>query len=89
MRFEIKKIKYFPCKLEIFTINGIGADVYDFGIKGRTGDGEYGCKYCEFKPYRHPADGVLDKYGITYEEFITIGDILQEKLTFTNCGWCK
>lgn len=89
MKLKIEQYQALPCALRVFTINGTEADKEEFGTIDLTSDGEYGCAFCKFTPDRHPKDGVLERYGITLEEFITIGDVLQEKLSFVNCGWCK
>ncbi|MDD6716955.1 MAG: hypothetical protein PUF49_11385 [Firmicutes bacterium] len=89
MKLKIEQSLSSPCELNVFTINEKDAEKDDFGTEDLTSDGEYGCAFCKFTPDRHPKDGVLERYSITLEEFITIGDILAEKLSFYNCGMCK
>ena len=89
MKLRIETYKGLPCRTSVFIVNNVPADVEDFGIEECESDGDYGCIYNVFKPFRHPPKQVLKKYKITLEEFLEIGDELEKKLDINNCGWCK
>ena len=99
MTYEIKPYYALPCELEVFTINGIKADKNDFGTSGDNpdpwDDSDYGddietwgCKNYIFIPNTKPQEGVLERYGITFEEWKEICDQLECKLHVGTCGWC-
>lgn len=89
MIVKMEAYRGLPCSLSVFIINGVQADIDDFGEQDSNSDGDYGCIYNVFKPFRHPPKQVLKKYKITLEEFLEIGDKLEKKLDIHNCGWCK
>lgn len=89
MKLRIETYDGLPCETSTFVVNNVSADVKDFGVTDYESDGDYGCIYHVFKPFRHPPKQVLKKYKITLEEFLEIGDELEEKLDVHNCGWCK
>ena len=70
MELLIKPIRSLPCSLEVFTINGKGADQHDFGdiydhdIESAE---PYACADMHFDP-KPPTKKVLDKYNLTKEE---------------------
>ena len=88
MDVKIKPYSALPCELEAFTINGRDANANDFGVYEQTSAEEYGCAESRFIPDRHPRHGVLEKYGITLDEWRSIEFQLEEALHVTNCGWC-
>lgn len=80
----------YPCRCELFTINGENADEEDFGS---TKD----VNHCNAEPWgcgksiflSTPAtQEVLNKYGITLEDYSTICAALESKLYVGKCGWC-
>jgi hypothetical protein len=78
------------CATENFEINGIKADSDDFGHGCDTNPDaaeDYGCGNREFIP-EPSTEEVLQKYGITEDEYRQIGFDLKEKLSFGACGWC-
>lgn len=79
-----------PCALEKFTIRDKDADDTDFGEGGDQGErGEpYTCTDHRFIANRCPKHGVLEKYGITREEYDAICDALEDVLYVGSCGWC-
>ena len=89
MKLRIETYEGLPCETSTFVVNNVSADVKDFGVTDYESDGYYGCISNTFEPFRHPPKNVLNKYRISLEEFLVIGDILQEKLDIHNCGWCK
>lgn len=89
MTLEIKPFHGLPCELEVFTINGINADVDDFGKvifnHGSCMENECGCEF----QYKLPTDDVIAKYGITLDEYGEITSELNDKLYVYRCGWCS
>jgi len=88
MNLELK-IYHALCACEIFKINGKDADYEDFGDKSDEGADyadDYACGNMRFRP--DPAtQEVLDKYGITTDEYNEICKQL-DGLSFGSCGWC-
>ena len=78
------------CGMETFVINDVKAREEDFGESSDEApdDAEdYGCGDRRFR--RDPATpAVLEKYGITQDEYDEICDKLEEELSFGKCGWC-
>lgn len=89
MNIEIKTMRPgLPCKLEIFKINGIEADIEDFGETERSGNCmNYTCsKTFNFKL---PTEEVLKKYSINLKEYSEICDRLEDELHVSRCGMCS
>ena len=88
--YDIKVSKW-NCYCPVFTIKGQKADQYDFG-EGEDMDFDdkpkYGCgnKVFVVKPVEQK---VLDKYGITVDEYNEIANVLVEGLTFGRCALCS
>lgn len=79
------------CGLDLFIINGIDADCYDFGkLKDCAPDiaPEYGCGDMRFISDEKPQDGVLEKYHISYSEWEQVCQRLEVELHFGYCGLC-
>ena len=78
------------CRLEVFTINGIKANYEDFGTKEdrspETAE-EYGCGNMRFISFPSTLE-VLQKYSITEKDYQDVCEILEDKLSFRECGWC-
>lgn len=89
MDYELETYRGLPCETAKFIINGVKADKNDFGESERSSDGNYGCEYNIFKPFRYPPPGVLEKYSITLEEFLRMGDALESMLEQHHCDWCS
>lgn len=90
MELVIKPFESFPCRLEVFTINGNSADQDDFGdtFDNHYEDADpYACANMQFisKP---STKEVLDKYNITEEDYYNICNELECKLCVGSCGWC-
>ena len=89
MTLEIKPFHALPCSLEIFTINGINADIDDFGEVifngGSCMENECGCEF----HHKLPTDDVIAKYGITLGEYEKITSKLNDNLNVYGCGWCS
>lgn len=77
-----------PCSLEIFRINGIDADVDDFGERIRGGDCFENTCSQKFE-HKLPTDEVLAKYGITLSEYSEVCEELSDKLRVIGCGMCS
>ena len=80
------------CALRLFDINGIAADTHDFGEQGDADPDsaeDYCCGDMRFTRHESPREGVLTKYGITFEEYDAICFELEDTLSFGSCGWCS
>lgn len=79
------------CGVNEFVINGISADINDFGQKYDNGDidrDDCGCSNMMFT--RYPArTEILDKYEITIDEYSSICKNLEDGLSFGCCGLCE
>lgn len=78
------------CCLLIFNINGIKAQVRDFGeqddIDPENAE-DYGCGNMQFIPNTEPTEDILSKYLISKDEYQQICKEL-DCLSFGCCGWC-
>ena len=93
--FSAKAYTGFPCELEIFRVKKVrGADKDDFGASREFGkkkdpsDWEPVCVNRKFVPKARPAKGVLEKYGITLDEYREIGAALKDILYVGECSLC-
>ena len=89
MKLEIKPMSSY-CALSTFRINGIKADYNDFGYTEDIAPDRaepYGCGNMQFIPDKNPQDGILEKYGITEDEWLRVLKEL-DCLSFGHCGWC-
>ena len=80
-----------PCRLQIFTINGVDAQTELFGYiedTDRENAEPYGCGYCEFISSNDHKKEAMETYGITEEEFEEVQYELREVLRVGPCGWC-
>lgn len=78
------------CSLIKFEINGKSADYDEFGKKydhDTENALDYGCGDMRFERSEATTE-VLEKYGITKDEYSEICDELEDKLSFGRCGWC-
>ena len=78
------------CYTPTFKINRIDADSDDFGEKyDRDSENaeDYGCGDMQFTRIK-PKSEVLEKYGITKDEYFEIAEKLESGLSFGCCGWC-
>lgn len=90
MKLKIKTHHALPCRTEVFTINGKGAEQNDFGdtYDHHCEDAEpYACADMHFDP-KPPTEEVLNRYNITEEEYYNICNELECKLCVGSCGWC-
>lgn len=79
------------CELVVFEINGIQATKADFG-ENHDNDPDNAEPYCcadmKFNAKASTPE-VLEKYGITEEEYLQVCEELDKALSFGNCGWCE
>jgi hypothetical protein len=90
--YEIKVSKWL-CYCPIFTVKGIKADDSDFGDKEDIDchcedKPDHGCGNMTFTP-KLATQKVLDKYGITVDEYNEIASVLEDGLSFGYCGLCS
>jgi hypothetical protein len=79
-----------PCSLDVFTINGMRADVSDFGSTEDI-DSEHAEEYCcsnRVFVQKNPRVEVLNRYGITIDDYDEIVTTLRNVLHVGSCGWC-
>lgn len=91
MNIVAKPYHALPCNLETFTINGIEAEVRDFGSSEDTDPYSaepYGCGDHRFVRHETPKAGVLGKYRITIDEYNEVCSELESTLAVGSCGWC-
>jgi len=89
MKLKLEFCRYL-CSAAEFKINGIDADVDDFGEKNDEAPElaePYGCGNMQFKG-KPSTEEVLKKYEITEKEYQEIVSKLEGGLSFGQCGWC-
>lgn len=89
MKLEFKMFDAL-CSHELFKINDIDAHYSDFGYQYDRAPQEaepYGCGDMAFER-KSATQSVLDKYKITLDEYNEICDMLTDKMSWGNCGWC-
>ena len=86
-KIELEIYEFLPCSCRVFKVNGIPADVDDFGESWTSGDPSIGSCYHRFN-HGFPTAEVLEKYGITLEEFREICEKLESELYVGGCGYC-
>lgn len=89
MKMELNRYST-VCEIKVFKINGIRADYKDFGDKYDISPDvkNASCGNMIFKP-RTPSQQVLEKYGITNDEYICICEQLRDILSFGLCRLCS
>lgn len=91
MDVKIKTFRSLPCETEVFQINGVDADLSDFGSMydvdiESAGPWECGCR--EFVAYDTFIQQAMQKYGITSDEFSAIQEMLKSEMHVGHCSWC-
>ena len=79
------------CATNIFTINNITGDIYDFGSQYDESPEEaedYCCGNMVFER-KESTKNVLKKYNITEDEYRDICEKLESGLSFGSCGLCS
>lgn len=84
---EIERREWLPCALKVFKINGKDASEDDFGETNIGGSARDGTCHASFI-HGYPTTEVLEKYGITLEEFKEVCEALEDKLYVGACGCC-
>lgn len=93
MTYEFKARDNMPCEAEVFKINGIDADMDDFGGVNLGHipwlDDDEDMTECEMNGFfgEQPTEEILEKYGITEEEYDEILDNLNGEF-FGKCSAC-
>ena len=75
-----------------FTINGINADIYDFGITTDLNKDKaplYGCGYHTFIKNDFVTDKLLLKYAITNLDVTVICDEIYKQILRKKCDFCR
>lgn len=93
MDIVIKPYSALPCATKVFKINGIEAEIEDFGsMEDRRPDmaEPFSCACMCFtsnndKEARRRA---MEKYNITYDEFEIVQNELESVMYVGSCGWC-
>lgn len=78
------------CETKMFVVNGIKATYKDFGEKYDTSPDTRkpnSCGNMKFIP-RIPTEQVLNKYGITKNEYRHICELLRSCVSFGTCRLC-
>ena len=79
-----------PCYAEVFKINGIEADIDDFGeskdVSPEIAE-HYGCG-CRRFITNPPTQDLLEKYGLSETQYYDVCYKLQKELFVGKCGWC-
>ena len=90
MEVVIKRYKYLPCELEVFTINGIKADRDDFGfLDGYCGEYEdYSCSRRIFIIEEDKKEKAMLKYHLTEAEYEVVCSELKSECYIDECGYC-
>lgn len=93
MNIVIEPCYALPCATKVFTINGIEADLDDFGTMGDMQSGIAGPYSCTCMCFTASSDKnviekTMRKYNITYDEFKTVQENLESAMYVGSCGWC-
>lgn len=78
------------CSPNLFIVKGIKASKSDFGEAGDRDPANakpWSCADMHFTP-KPATQEVLDKYGITVDEYNEIAQALEDALSFGCCGLC-
>ena len=78
------------CRMSVFRINGIDAVTEDFGCGADEDPYHAFLEGCGNRVFRRiPAtDEVMNKYGISLEDYDEVAGRLEELLSFGSCSWC-
>lgn len=89
---EVVMKRPYCSSFQVFTINGIDADVDDFGESKDWAPEyapEYGCGNRAFRAFEYTSEKILDKYHINVHEWEQICDMLEAKLDWGCCADCQ
>jgi hypothetical protein len=88
--FRLVQCTGMPCSLEAGSmVNWHEVDTGDFGeYEENQTDEPYSCSK-DWRAYRKPEDNsILEKYGLTLEQWIDIGAELESVMSISMCGMC-
>jgi hypothetical protein len=88
MKIEIKVPTAMPCRPEVFKINGVNAELEDFGSIEKEQGGWYSCKNIRFQ-HKLPTTAVLQKYRISLEQYAEVVRELERRLDLHSCSMCR
>lgn len=86
MTLEIETCETMPCELQTFRINGIDAELEDFGMVVKDDFDGYECTKLRFEESGHPP---LKKYGLSYSDYDEICAVLLDTFRVERCDWCR
>ena len=88
MKLELNGLFRHGCGMYFttFKINGVAADIFDFGVYDTKDTGNYSCSRF-FTPSSFTRV-IGDKYKINQREYIQLADKLKQELT-GECDWCS
>lgn len=86
LRLEVETYETMPCELQTFRINGIDAELEDFGMVVKEEFDGYECIDIRFEETNQPP---LGKYGLTYEDYDEICQVLSSTFKIGRCDWCR
>ena len=87
MEVVIEHYDALPCGLKKFTVNGIEADLEDFGEVQCGSVGDYECVVDGFDA-KLPSNEVLAKYKISVDEYAELVAKLNTAFDYGYCNWC-
>jgi len=88
---EVVMKRPYCSSFDVFTINGIDADVDDFGESKDWAPElapEFGCGYRAFRAFEYPEEKILKKYHINEQEWEQICEMLECRLYTGSCDEC-
>lgn len=89
---EVVMKRPYCSSFQVFTINGIDADVDDFGESKDWAPElapEFGCGYRAFRAFEYTSQKILHKYHINVHEWEQICNMLEAKLNIGRCAECQ
>ena len=86
LKLEVETYETMPCELQTFRINGVDAELEDFGMVIKDDFGGYECTDIRFEETNQPP---LGKYGLTYEEYDEVCQVLSSTFKIGRCDWCR
>lgn len=86
LTLEVETYETMPCELQTFRINGIDAELEDFGVVVKEDFGGYECTDLRFEEGEQPP---LKKYNLTYDDYDEICRVLSDTFKIGRCDWCR
>ena len=86
LRLEVETYETMPCELQTFRINGVDAELEDFGMVVKDDFGGYECTDLSFEEGGQPP---LKKYNLTYNDYVEICRVLSDIFNIGSCDWCR